>query len=58
MAPPGSVEAQRAFVERLFAEAEAEALEALFVVRFFTRDFDARWEQIVSTPAIAATARI
>lgn len=53
---PGSPEAQRAYVERLIAE--AEALDALFVVWFFTRDFDAQWEQVISTLAIAPTARI
>ena len=43
-------------MERLLDE--AEALDAAFVTWFFTRDFDAQWEQYMSARSDAATLRI
>ncbi len=53
---PGGEEAQRAYVERLLHE--AEDLKAVFVTWFFTRDYDAQWEEFMSTHPAAATLRI
>lgn len=56
IAIPGSEDAQRAYLERLLAD--AEALDAQFVSWFFTRDFDEHWEQALRQLAIAPTVRL
>jgi hypothetical protein len=53
---PGSDEAQRTYVERLLRE--AEEMDMAFVTWFFTRDYDAQWEEFLSAHPAAATLRI